>query len=62
MKNFEEVQITKITHLKRPTIYFYLKQNGFSENYIRVETPYDAGLINSVTSIVLKPENVSDRQ
>lgn len=35
MKKFEELQIKQIHTLKRPTVYFYLKTNGFSENHIK---------------------------
>ena len=34
MKKFEKFIINDIQNLKQPTIYFWLKNNGFSENYI----------------------------
>lgn len=36
--------------------------HGFTENYIRVEAPYSPELINTVTEIILKPENISETQ
>lgn len=35
MKKFEEFIIDNISDLKQPTIYFWLKQHDFSENYIK---------------------------
>lgn len=36
--------------------------HGFSENYIRVEAPYDPNLINRVTEVTLSNENISEQQ
>lgn len=35
MKNFETYTIKNISQLKRPTIYFFLKNSGLSEHYIK---------------------------
>ena len=32
---YEKLEIKNVESLKQPTIYFYLKNNGFSENYIK---------------------------
>lgn len=34
MKKFESFRIENLNNLKQPTIYFWLKNSGFSENYI----------------------------
>ena len=36
--------------------------HGFTENYIRVEAPYDPDLINSVTPVLLTDSNISADQ
>ena len=38
------------------------KMHGFTENYIRVEAPYDPALVNTVTELTLTPENISPEQ
>lgn len=35
MRNFEKFTIENIKNLKQPTIFFWLKNQGFSENYIK---------------------------
>lgn len=35
MKKYENIKVENISNLKKPTIYFYLKNNGFSEHYIK---------------------------
>lgn len=36
--------------------------HGFTENYIRVETPLQPELINTVTEIILSSDNISSDQ
>lgn len=36
--------------------------HGFTDNYIRVEAPYDPALVNSISEIVLSPSNISSEQ
>lgn len=36
--------------------------HGWTENYIRVEAPYNPELVNTVTSVVLSKDNISDEQ
>lgn len=36
--------------------------HGFTENYIRVEAPFDPELINTVTDVTLSDENISHEQ
>lgn len=38
------------------------RMHGFTDNYIRVETPHDPELVNTVTTIVLTEENISPEQ
>lgn len=35
MQDYETYKISDITNLKRPTVYFFLKTNGFSEHFIK---------------------------
>lgn len=36
--------------------------HGFTDNYIRVEAPYDPALVNSISEIALSPSNISSEQ
>ncbi len=56
MKKYELFSITNTEKLKHPTIFFFLKQNGFSEHYI-------SGLRNTPDAILLngKPVNIREK-
>ncbi len=36
--------------------------HGFTENYIKIEAPFDPEYINRVTGITITPENLSKEQ
>lgn len=55
MGKFENIKIDDISNLKKPTIYFYLINNGFSQNYIKK-------LRNTPNSIILNDKFVTIRQ
>lgn len=38
------------------------RMHGWTENYIRVEAPYDASLVNTVTELTLDDANISTEQ
>lgn len=53
-QDYEKIEIKKAESLQRPTIYFFLKNNGFSENYIK-------NLRNTNNSILLNGNIVNIR-
>ncbi len=55
MKEFETFKITETQNLKQPTIYFWLKTNGFSENYIKHLRTENKIILNN------KPSNVREK-
>lgn len=35
---------------------------GFTDNYVRVQTPFDAGMVNRISTLVLTPDNIVAEQ
>ena len=47
MENYETLKVENVELLKRKTVYFFLKQQGFSEHYIKsLRTSKDAVILN----------------
>ena len=62
MKNFETYTIENCSNLKKPTIYFFLKNNGFSEHYIKhLRNTPNAILLNDSPSTINAQIKVGDK-
>lgn len=35
---------------------------GFTDNYVRVQTPFDAGMVNRISTLILTPDNIVAEQ
>ena len=35
---------------------------GFTDNYVRVQAPFDAGMVNRISTLVLTPDNIVAEQ
>lgn len=52
--------------LERPVLWEHTVHHGmmqgFTDNYVRVQTPFDAGMVNRISNLVLTPDNIVAEQ
>lgn len=51
---------------ERPVLWEHTHHNGmmqgFTDNYVRVQVPFDAGMVNRISTLVLSPDNIVAEQ
>lgn len=51
---------------KRPVLWEHTVHHGmmqgFTDNYVRVQTPFDAGMVNRISTLILTPDNIVAEQ
>lgn len=52
--------------VERPVLWEHTVHNGmmqgFTDNYVRVQAPFDAGMVNRISNLILTPDNIVSEQ